>query len=98
MPQMSIQYPQGRRNVSGPEIGYPSLRGAQAARPYAASSDPSLLRREYSGGGEQYEQDNSEDDVDYSDQDEGVHVDVAPYGQNYVTGPPGVGRPRNSRR
>ncbi|MCJ1431723.1 hypothetical protein MMC27_001078 [Xylographa pallens] len=102
MPQMPIPYPQGRRNVSGPEIGYPNLRGAQTARPYAASSDPSLLRREYSGGGEQYEQDNSDDDVDYSDQDEGVRVDVAPYGQNYgmnvVTGPPGGGRPRKSRR
>ena len=102
MPQMPIPYPQGRRNVSGPETGYPNLRDAHAARPYAASSDRSLFRREYSGGREHYEQDNSDDDVDYSDQDDGVRVDVAPYGQNYgmnvVTGPPGGGRPRKSRR
>ncbi|MCJ1295775.1 hypothetical protein MMC34_007339 [Xylographa carneopallida] len=102
IPQMPVQYPQGRRNVSGPEVGYPNYRGAQAARPYAATSDPSLLRREYSGGGDQYEQDNSEDDVDYSEQDEGLQVEVAPYSQNYgmsvTTRPPGGGRPRKSRR
>ncbi|MCJ1387801.1 hypothetical protein MMC18_000644 [Xylographa bjoerkii] len=102
LPQMPIQYSQGRRNVSGPEIGYPSLRGVHAARPYAASSDPSLLRREYSGDGGQYEQDDSEDQVDYNDDDEGVQVEVVPYGQNYganvALGPPGNGRPRKSRR
>ncbi|MCJ1384825.1 hypothetical protein MMC17_007943 [Xylographa soralifera] len=95
LPQMPMQYSQGRRNVSGPEIGYGSLR------PYAASSEPSLLRREYSGSGGQYEQDDSEDDVDYSDH-EGVQFDVVPYGQNYgmnvATGPPGNGRTRKSRR
>ncbi|MCJ1400593.1 hypothetical protein MMC11_003799 [Xylographa trunciseda] len=99
--QMPIQYSQGRRNVSGPDIGYPSLRGVQAARPYAASSDPSLLRREYSGGSGPYEEENSDGEVDYNDQDEGVQVGVVPHrqGLNVVTGPPGGNvRPRKSRR
>jgi len=102
LPQMPILYSSGRRNVSGPEIGYPSLRGPQAARPYAATSDPSLLRREYSGEGAPYEEDNSDDEVEYNDQDGGFQADLMPYRQNYsmnvATVPPGNVRPRKTRR
>ena len=102
IPQMPVQYAQGRRNVSGPEIGYPSLRhGMQAPRPYAANSEPSLLRREYSGE-DGYEYDTSEDDIDYDD-DEGVPIDDMLYGQNHSVNvatdvPENSVRVRKSRR
>ncbi|MCJ1406672.1 hypothetical protein MMC19_000739 [Ptychographa xylographoides] len=105
LPQIPPQYAQGRRHVSGPaEIGYPALR--PGVRPYAATSDPSLPRREYSGGhgpAESISDDDYDDnDDDDDDQDEGVQIDVAPYGHGYditmSSGGPSVPRTRKVRR
>ena len=75
-------------------------------RPYAATSDPSLPRREYSGGhgpAESISDDDYDDnDDDDDDQDEGVQIDVAPYGHGYditmSSGGPSVPRTRKVRR
>ena len=99
--QMPAQYVQGRRNVSGPAgVGYPTLRpAAPSAHPYASSSDPSLLRREYPSGSGNLESTSDDDD----NEDEGVQVDLTPYGQSYdinlaTGGPSGSSWPRKSRR
>ena len=108
LPQMSVQYTQGRRNVSGPpEIQYSSVRRVlPPARSYAASSDSSLLRQEHI---EEVppEATASEDDSDYDDDDDdddvensGVQVDVVPYeGGGYgISNGPGVPSGRRQRR
>ena len=103
LPQMPVQYSQGRRNVSGPpEVQYSSVRRVvPPAHPYAASSDPSLLRQEYIEEVPS-EATPSEDDSDYDDDAEnsGVQVDVVPYeggGYGINTGPE-VSSVRRQRR
>jgi len=102
LPQMPVQYSQGRRNVSGPpEVQYSSVRRVPPiARPYAASSDPSILRREYIDEAPD-EANPSEDDSDYDDDAENssVRVDVVPYGVGYGvnTGPELSARRRQGR-
>ena len=98
VPQMPSQYTQGRRNVSGPAgVGYSNIRaGPLITRPYASSSDPSLLRREVSGGNGQLGN-TSEDDVDDDDEDASVQVNVVPHGQGYDV-KFSEGRQRRSRR
>lgn len=104
LPQVRPQFAQPRRNVSGPpETGYPSLRSGASAgpRPYATTSDLSLPRREYSGEAVHQEISSGEDVEDDDEEDDGVQVDVVPYGQGYdvnmTTGRQGS-RPRNGRR
>lgn len=88
MPQLPQQYAPTRRIVSGPpNPGYPTLNPAAAASApysYASSSDPSLPRHPYLGGGEDFPV-GSEDEFDEDEDDHGVLVDVAPheYGQGY---------------
>ena len=105
VPQMPAHYIQGRRNVSGPAgVGYPTLRPAgPTAHPYASSSDPSLLRREYPVGSGNPESTSDGDDDDDDDEDEGVQVDVVPYGGqsydiNLSTGGLSGSRSRKGRR
>ncbi|MCJ1339065.1 hypothetical protein MMC09_004354 [Bachmanniomyces sp. S44760] len=108
IPQMPTQYiqQQSRRNVSGPaELQHPGVRALQPPPPsfaqphaHASSSDPSLLRREYSGESnrrreaeseseedeEEDEEDGDEDEDDEDDEEgDGVQVDVIPYGKGY---------------
>ncbi|MCJ1471867.1 hypothetical protein MMC13_000508 [Lambiella insularis] len=102
LPQIPSQYAQPRRNVSGPpQVGYPGLK-TDAQRPYGAISDPSFLRREYSGEGDQ-QGTSSEDDLEDDDEEgQGVHVDVVSYGQGYSvdagTDRRGGSRAKKSRR
>ena len=84
VPQLPPQYTQGRRHISGPAgVGYPNTRtGPFTARSYASSSDPSLLRREVSGGNGQFGS-TSEEDVNDDEEDAGVQVNIVPHGQGY---------------
>ena len=92
-PQLPPRY-NGRRNVSGPaELGYPDPRSydpSLAPRGYTSSSDPTLVRREYSGGsghnmrgGFASEDDDDDEDDEEGDEGSGVLVDVVPYGSGY---------------
>ncbi len=82
LPQVPAQYAQGRRIVSNPQsdVRYPRIR----AGPQARTSEPSLLRREHSGHATPSVS-GSEDGTESDDDDgnEGVQVDVVPYGQGY---------------
>ncbi len=106
LPQIPVQYSQGRRNISGPpEVQYSSVRRVPpTARPYTALSDPSVLRREYikDAPGEGTP---SEDNSDYDDdaEDSGVRVNVVPYegggyGVNMGSEPSNGRRQRRSLR
>jgi hypothetical protein len=103
MPQLPPQYSQGRRVISGPaSVGYPpALRPGIPAHMYTASSDPSQLRREYAGG-TGYAEGIPDEDFEDDDEDEGVQVDVVPYGGSYEivssAAGPSTGRQRRSRR
>ncbi|MCJ1239982.1 hypothetical protein MMC14_007981 [Varicellaria rhodocarpa] len=98
--QLPIQYAQGRRNMSNPTgVPYPNVRSpVPLPRVYASSSDPSLLRREYSGGNA-YQVSGSDDDMDDDDDDNGVQVDVRAYSQGFSANSNGSGgRQRKGRR
>ena len=96
VPQVPSQYARGRRVASGPpdrhSIGL-------SAHQYASSSDPSLLRREYSAGS-RYQESTSDEDLDEDDdEDHGVQVDVRSYAQGYnVNVNSSTGRQRKGRR
>ena len=85
VPQMPPQHTQNRRIVSGPpDVLYPDVQrraAYPAQQPYAASSEPSLLHREYRGG---QQAEAMESDYESGDsEDDGVQVDVVPYGRGY---------------
>jgi len=86
-PQVPPRYAHNRRIVSGPpDVHYPEVqylgtrRVAAHTQPFAASSGPSLLRREYSTL-QPHEGSPSADDSGSSA--EGVHVDVVPYDRGH---------------
>ena len=88
LPQVPIQYSQGRRHVSGPsDIQYSNARRLPLPQmPYATPSDPSSLQREYLDEAPG-EASLSEDDSDYDNDTEnsGVRVDVIPFvGEGYT--------------
>jgi len=81
LPQLPAQYSHGRRIVSNPQqdVRYPPIRGEPSAR----SSEPSLLRREPSRQASPSVSGNEDGTESDDDRDEGVQVDVIPYGQSY---------------
>ena len=87
LPQMPPQYTQNRRVVSGPpNVPYPDTHNLNARRavfltpqPHAASSEPSLLRRDHSDSRQVDVTDSDENSGD--SEDYGVQVNVVPYGQ-----------------
>ena len=105
LPHIPSQYAPNRRIVSGPpDVHYPdvqylgSRRVAAPAQPSAASSDPSLPRREHSTP-QVHEKSESADDSDSSD--DGVQVAVVPYDRGYglnVGYEGSAGRQRRSQR
>jgi len=87
LPQVPPRYAPNRRIVSGPpDVHYPEVqylgtrRVAAPTQTFAASSDPSLPRREHSTP-QPHESSLSADDSDSSA--EGVHVDVVPYDRGH---------------
>lgn len=102
LPQIPPQYAHNRRVVSGPpDVEYPNMHYLSTRRAGlptqqqrgAASSEPSLLQREYStsqSAGIAESNDDSEDSEDY-----GVQVDVVPYGYDVRVEPE---RPANRQR
>lgn len=62
-----------------PEIPYPRIRG----EPQARSSESSSLRREHSRQSTPEKSESEEGSASDDDGDEGVQVDVVPYGQGY---------------
>lgn len=87
LPHMPLQYAPNRRIVSGPpdvhypEVQYLDTRSVVAPnQPSAASSDPSLPRRERSTA---QPPGNSESADDSGSSGSGVHVDVGPYSRGY---------------
>ena len=87
LPQMPPQYIPNRRVVSGPpDVPYPDIHTLNARRavfptqqPHAASSEPSLLRKEHSDSRQFDVTDSDENSGD--SQDYGVQVNVVPHGQ-----------------
>lgn len=78
LPQIPPQYTQSSRRIVSnpqPEPYYPRLRGEAQAR----SSEPSLLRREYSG--QETPEESSSEESEEDEEDDGVQVDVVPYGR-----------------
>ncbi|KAL8954060.1 MAG: hypothetical protein Q9222_000117 [Ikaeria aurantiellina] len=100
-------YSQGRRIVSGPaDVPYPiSRKPLPMSSAQAASSEPTLSRRDNPGGtfhDENLSGGETDDDDDDDDNDYGVQVHVSPdmYGHNVRRGPepPSGIRPRRSQR
>ena len=81
LPPQHSHYGQSRRIASSPqpEIHYPRIRNDGHTR----SPEPSSLRREHSGHESPDASDDAEGFPSDDDEDEGVQVDVVPYGQSY---------------
>lgn len=81
LPSHDSHHGQSRRVTSSPqaEIRYPRLR--ETAQP--RSPEPSSLRREHSGYESPDDSDDAERFLSDDDEDEGVQVNVVPYGQGY---------------
>ncbi len=96
VPPQYSHYGQGRRIVSNPQptVQYPSIRGDAQSR----SSEPSSMRREHSGQGTPEYSDSAGESIS-DDEDDGVQVNVVPYGQGYSisTRPESTARERPRR-
>ena len=81
IPQIPPQYSQGRRIVSSPqpEVHNPRIRG----EPEVRLTEPSSFRREHTGQATPDDFDSDGSSLSHDDDDDGVHVDVVPYGQGY---------------